>query len=1228
MSGASAGAHHLAGQDRADGSVRFWTPAQADAAPMPTGVLNVLDVRGQRPDPRLLHDGAAALLVDCDEAAGAWAMLTAAEIVVVPPVVEPAAAASGDFLALHLVLGAAPSAAAVQQADAAAAWARARRIACGVCDSGLATVARLGAAPPLRPGAAVIDLRSGPDRAVASLGLLGVLGAGGVRLFAPALTQPSPGGRGLQGTLETFAGMSKARRKAASAESLAFVRREHARARAEVALARLRAREPEQPRGNVLVVSDEALNLLDIRVHAPFSAMQAQGIISGYSVLRHGQWAFGAPAPGHTFGSAWVQRSFDPLVKLFLQALGQPYVYDLDDLLLVSPSYRPAFPAESASTVRGLIAGARVFSCATGRLAALAQKHGAEGAVRKAVVTPNLAADVRAAVGAARCVVWASSDAPALAGSRREVERAVRDFCVAHGLKLLCLGAPPPPSFRRAGIAVEHVGLLSYPAYLARLRDAAPGILVGPLETGAEGPTQDFIDAKSDIKVIEALQAGLVGVFSRAAPYLESDLAPSILCENDYRSWLDGLEQARALCARPRHVAVPDARSLAGSGVSAWAEALRRARCSFTAEDVAAAVGFVRAQGETLLRAPERFDEADYLRRHADVRDAVRDGVVASGYRHFVQSGFREGREARRIESGDAADEFWWGRLLHRVARLEAHVPARWREIAAWRDRGLAKVAPAMATRSGVDWAAAGEVAGPCPVCDAAGPHAVALAFMGERLARCARCGSCFYADRLAYDYQDPAHAGLLLQLNLEQNAGIHQQTRPLFAVEDADSLLDVGCGFGFAVDLARQMGWRAVGLDPSFYAAAGAAQLGADLRQEYLTEATDLGAPFALVTASEVIEHVPEPYRLLALLRRQVRKGGTLVLSTPDAAAIRPEHGESRLLGILAPRVHLVLFTRDSLALALQRAGFRHVRVDVQGDGLLATASDRPLRTPADAVARHDAAYPRYLRSLLDRAEAGSALWNGAAGRLLAWLEPGEESEALFAQVDRAWRRFGIDLERGALPEMPRSAAELAAVQPFDLAGVLLARAARRGDLKLARAAYRVAVATGLALHAANMVDHDLRQTARRARMMVLDALAAMAPEMEAALLQGLIEASPGRLGEWIDPPAEMAAPRLALAFAAAVGADRFDDARRLEPAIADLDALCRRLEGHDEILLRALFALGVLRMVGDADPGAALLVFQRMRGEALARASGGPAIADCLELAERHIALASELL
>ena len=77
--------------------------------------------------------------------------------------------------------------------------------------------------------------------------------------------------------------------------------------------------------------------------------------------------------------------------------------------------------------------------------------------------------------GPPTCLVWASSDAPALTGGYLGTVRAVRDFCLAYGVRLVCIGAPPPGLAVEAGVATEHLGMMPYHAYLAHLRSPGAG---------------------------------------------------------------------------------------------------------------------------------------------------------------------------------------------------------------------------------------------------------------------------------------------------------------------------------------------------------------------------------------------------------------------------------------------------------------------------------------------------------------------------------------------------------------------------------------------------------------------------------------------------------------------------------------------------------------------------------------------------------------------------------
>jgi len=1260
-----------------DADVVIWTDPTARSAPMPVNCLNVVDLHGWRGTGVLEHCwGAELLLAGSEVEYGAWSAAVEGAGLDVPIAVVPFAAAPGQapaatgFKTLLIVAGAEPDTAALERA---AAWARARGMEVGVLDAdgpaGLLALSLAGP-PPSAESAAVLDLRPAREvaRVLAPDALVTALAAGAPVLCyteTPLLRRVEAEGAGLalpdlEAGLDALAALPPERFQALSEAAIALARREFDPDRAAAALtgalgralARRRRRDaawltplPEiGPGGHVLAISDEALNLVDLRVHLPLEAMHRRGLIDGYSVLRHGELAFstGAGGPEQRIDMLWVHRSVEPGVQLLMRALGQPFVYDVDDNLLVSPSYREAFPAETMEVAHGLLRGCAVLSCATPRLLQLLQRHSGIRLAAKAVITPNLASGPPAhpQPGPPKAVVWASSDRPALTASRREIERAVRDFCLAHKLKVVCLGAKPPAILADSAMEIEHVGLQSYRAYLSRLRTLAPGILVCPLESGDAGRTQDFVDGKSDVKAIEARLAGLVGVFSRARPYVESDLAPEILCENTYEAWLEGLARAARSCAAPEPVAPwPAHRNADAAGSAPWVQALARARLAepITLAAVLGAVRYVREQQETALTTREAFDEEYYLGQHDDVRDAVESGVVRSGYDHYRNSGLREGRAARRRPGSAVGSELWWHRLLQTVSRLETDVQDRAEALQALRARvrlGRAPARPPALSTPDTAPAPSNEhlvwrpkdaaVDQPCPVCDTPGPHPVLLRADGHALAQCRSCASCFYENRVYYDYEGEQLADTLLQLYLEQNGGIHHQTRFLFAMEGVRSVLDVGCGFGYGVDLATKvLGWRATGIDPSFYAREGARLLQADIRKEYLTEATELGEPYELVIASEVIEHMPDPYAFLGLLRRWLHRAGTLVLTTPNAAALAPGLEPSALGGILSLNVHLILFNKDSLGAALRRAGFKHVQVEEQNYGLIAYASQAPLRFDPEAEQRHFHGYKSYLEYLVETADPGGALWNGAAGRLLTLLqERGDLSElqALFARTASAWReRFGIDLARLRLPGLMaesaftgehrvRSAA-LTAQQPINLAVVLLARAVmeRRTPgrtpeqvLAYARPAYLHAIQTRRVLDADGIFDLQLKWTAWQARRLIVDCLAELAPEVEPELLQMLATKSPGRLHDWIDLPQDAVVERLVPAFTALVHADRFDAAERLAPWLRDLDAICAATQAKAEARFRALFTAGVLRLVHENDPAAALEAFERMEAEA----------------------------
>jgi len=140
--------------------------------------------------------------------------------------------------------------------------------------------------------------------------------------------------------------------------------------------------------------------------------------------------------------------------------------------------------------------------------------------------------------------------------------------------------------------------------------------------------------------------------------------------------------------------------------------------------------------------------------------------------------------------------------------------------------------------------------------------------------------------------------------------------------------LLDVGAATGFFVEQARRVGWDAIGVEPSDWAAAYARnELGVDVQTGTLESKQFPDAAFDVVTLWEVIEHLPDPRVTLAEIRRVLRPGGRLVLSTPDAGSVAARLSGRRWLGWRKVPEHLFFFDHANLDRLLSQAGFKPIR-------------------------------------------------------------------------------------------------------------------------------------------------------------------------------------------------------------------------------------------------------------------------------------------------------------
>jgi len=230
----------------------------------------------------------------------------------------------------------------------------------------------------------------------------------------------------------------------------------------------------------------------------------------------------------------------------------------------------------------------------------------------------------------------------------------------------------------------------------------------------------------------------------------------------------------------------------------------------------------------------------------------------------------------------------------------------------------------------------------PCPLCGARHNPADGGGRVAARPVTCPRCGLVF-VDPVPAEATDAATygAGYYEPWQRDEERPRRSLWRRRLRLLQARAgrraaLLDVGCGDGLFLRVARDAGWRVDGIE---FSPEGAGRAAARLERPVavgdLAAATVLPGPFDVVTLWHVLEHLPEPRPMLAAARRRLRPGGLLVVAVPNLdnipmrAAYRVARG--RPLPLFEPGArepHLSHFDRTTLRRILADAGFAAIEI------------------------------------------------------------------------------------------------------------------------------------------------------------------------------------------------------------------------------------------------------------------------------------------------------------
>jgi len=216
-----------------------------------------------------------------------------------------------------------------------------------------------------------------------------------------------------------------------------------------------------------------------------------------------------------------------------------------------------------------------------------------------------------------------------------------------------------------------------------------------------------------------------------------------------------------------------------------------------------------------------------------------------------------------------------------------------------------------------------------CPICQQTTPQQPALRGKDFQLTRCRNCGlvsttSTPAAKAIEYDQNYFENTNAYLQKEAEFR-GIFSHIFDLIGayLPDRGTLLDVGCGVGLLLDVARRRGYRVSGVEISPYAADIARRrYRLDVNTGALQEAKYEDGAFDVVIMNHVLEHLADPPAVLSEIRRTMKPGGALAVGVPNFASIFRRALRSRWPSLL-PEQHLWHFSPSTLKKLLAKSGF-----------------------------------------------------------------------------------------------------------------------------------------------------------------------------------------------------------------------------------------------------------------------------------------------------------------
>lgn len=148
------------------------------------------------------------------------------------------------------------------------------------------------------------------------------------------------------------------------------------------------------------------------------------------------------------------------------------------------------------------------------------------------------------------------------------------------------------------------------------------------------------------------------------------------------------------------------------------------------------------------------------------------------------------------------------------------------------------------------------------------------------------------------------------------------------------NKLIDIGCGIGYFLEVAKKRGWDVYGTEFTEEAVQICETKGIKMKMGYLNPSNYIKDEFDIVTSFEVLEHINNPREEIENFKKILRTGGLVYLTTPNFNSILRYKLQNNYDVINYPE-HLSYYTNRTLNYLFEMSEFKKIKIQATGISL-----------------------------------------------------------------------------------------------------------------------------------------------------------------------------------------------------------------------------------------------------------------------------------------------------